>query len=155
MRIDGISAVAVILIASFAVDRITTGTLFFLSMIKPWNRLFPDPETIPEPAGRIKEEKKQKMLFFSLAAVFSALVIAYFGKVRIFQALGFPTNPILDSIITGLVLVAGADRLSGVWQLGAFGKGGPVKQPPIEIKGRLVLEEKEPGKKTAAVEKAA
>jgi len=155
MQIDGISALAVILIASFAVDRITQGTLFTLSLIKPWSRAFPDPKTITDRSARIKAEKKRKVWFFSLAAVFSALIIAYFGEVRIFRALGFPTDPILDSIITGLILVAGADRLSGVWQLGAFGTAEAPKQQPIEVTGRLVLEDNGSREGSASAEKAA
>ena len=41
--LDGVTVLAVILIASFAIDRIVTGTLIVLSFIPIWNRWFPDP----------------------------------------------------------------------------------------------------------------
>jgi hypothetical protein len=42
-KIDGVSAVALVLIVSFAVDRIVTAILFLLSYNAQWNRRFPIP----------------------------------------------------------------------------------------------------------------
>ena len=101
-QIDGVSAIAVILIASFGVDRIVTGLLFTLSFIKPWTRFLPNPTAIQNALERANAERKQKLVYFVFAGLLSGLVVAYLGKVRIFQALGFATNDILDSILTGL-----------------------------------------------------
>lgn len=147
-QIDGVSAIAVILIASFGIDRIVTGLLFTLPFIKPLRRIVPDPNTIQNVTERANAERKQKLIYFVLAAILSGLVVAYLGKVRIFQALGFATNDILDSIMTGLIMISGADRIAGILKM-AGAPGVEKSAPhPIEITGRLTLEG-ETGKKVA------
>jgi hypothetical protein len=69
MKIDGISALAVILIASFAIDRIVTGLLFLLSFLERWERAFPDPATVEDTLARVRAEKKQKLGYFIFAAL--------------------------------------------------------------------------------------
>ena len=61
MHIDGVSAIAVILIASFAVDRIVKGVTFGLSFVRPWVRWFPDPNAVDEPAERAIAARNQKL----------------------------------------------------------------------------------------------
>lgn len=143
MPIDGVSALAVILIASFGIDRVVTGSLFLLSFVKPWNRAFPRPSEIADTAERSRAERKHKLVYFILAGLLGGVVLAFFGEVRIFHALGFTrTNYILDSIMTGLILIAGADRISEVLKLAPGSPGEkPPSSPPIEITGRLILED--------------
>ena len=150
MKIDGVSAIAVILIASFGIDRIVMGLLFILSFMKPWDRVLPDPLTVQDTVERAKAEKKQKLLYFVCAGVLGGLVLAFFGEVRIVRALGFDKiNYVLDSIMTGLILMAGADRVAETLKMmpGATSieKSG---SRPIEITGRLILED-ETSKKVA------
>ncbi len=141
--IDGVSAIVVVLIASFAIDRIVTGLLFLLSFIKPWSRAFPDPATTKDTLERVSAVKKQKLIYFVFAGILSGLIV-YFGQVKIFDALGFEGKDeydILDNIITGLILMGGSDRVAAVLKTpGAPGidKSAPH---PIEITGRLTLEE--------------
>ncbi len=141
MQIDGVSAIAIILIASFAIDRIVNGLLFLLSLFKPWRKWFPDPNTIMEPGERANAKRKQTVLYFILAGILGIVVLAWYGEIRIFKAvLGRDINPILDTIVTGLTLVAGADRIAEIMKLpGAPGKEKPSSRP-VEITGKLVLE---------------
>ncbi len=143
MKIDGVSAIAVILIASFAIDRIVTGILFMLSFLKPWTRFFPDPTTITDAAERLATEKKHKFLYFGLAGILSIGVLAGYGGVRIFKVVAFPgIDPVLDTIVTGLILVAGSDRIATLINLGGASgaeRSAPASQP-IEITGKLILE---------------
>lgn len=141
MKIDGVSAIALILIASFGIDRIVTGLLFLLSFIKSWTRFVPDPTTMQDTLERAKAEKTNTLIYFVLAGILGGVVLAFFGEVRIFRAMGFDkTNYILDSIMTGLILMAGADRVAGLLKL--TGTPGVEKSTsrPIEITGKLILE---------------
>ncbi|MGH7768670.1 MAG: hypothetical protein ACREQP_14555 [Candidatus Binatia bacterium] len=140
MKIDGISAIAVILIASFGIDRIVTGMLFLASFCPPWTRLFPDPELIQEKAGRAAAAKKAKLIYFLMAGVL-AFFVAWLGEVRIFRAMGFTqTNAILDALMTGLILIAGADRIAEALKFPGFWSGEKSSAKPLEITGRLILE---------------
>ena len=145
MVIDGVSAIALILIASFGIDRIITGLVFILDFLPPWRNIFPNPEQIAENASRHRAERKRRFLYYVLAGILGGLILAYLGEVRIFRALGFDrTHPILDSAMTGLILIAGADRVAALLKIhGLPGarSGGEQDARPIEIRGRLVLEE--------------
>jgi len=147
MKIDGISAIAVIFIASFAIDRIVTGLLFLMSFVQPWRRAFPDPGTISEVTQRIQAERRQKLSYFVLAGILGILVLGWFGKIRIFSVSGFPNiDPVLDTIVTGLILVGGSDRIAAILKMSDL-KGQSKSSPqPIEITGRLTLEEPRSGR---------
>lgn len=135
--VDGVTAIAMIAIASFAIDRIVTGTLFVLSFAMTSL----DPDAIGDPARHRRAERIQRLLYVVLAGLLGILVIASYGNVRVLAALGIETDPLLDIVLTGIILVGGADRIAGVLKApGAPGVEKPSPQP-IQITGRLILEE--------------
>ena len=140
MKIDGISAMAVVLIASFAIDRIVTGLLFLLPFLKQWERVFPDPVTVNDAVERVRAEKKQKLVYFILAGLLG-IVVCWFGKLRMFSALGFPDMPqVFDILASALILTAGSDRIAAILNLPGAVEGEKTVTRPIEITGKLVLE---------------
>src|SRR5215468_2117356 len=139
-KIDGVSAIAVVLIASFAVDRIVTAILFLLAYNKRWDSRFPDPALQPEGELREKAARNRKLAYFCIGAALAIPLIAGFGRIRILAALGFPTNRYLDIIVTGLILIGGSERVAEMLKLGVPGEAkGEAK--PITISGKLVLED--------------
>jgi hypothetical protein len=153
-QIDGVSAIAIIMISSFAIERIVTGLLFLLSFFKPWTRAFPNPMIVSEIAERSSAEKKQRLIFFVFACLLGIPVLAGYGQVRILRAvLGNENiNYILDTIVTGLTLAAGSDRIADLLKMhGAPGREKPETRP-IEVIGKLILEE-EAGKKISGAQK--
>lgn len=55
-------------------------------------------------------------------------------------ALGIHSDPLIDTLLTGVVLVGGPDRITGL--LKAPGAEPQKEEPqPIEITGKLILEE--------------
>lgn len=146
MKIDGISAIAVILIASFAIDRITAGLLFLLSFIPLWRRVVPDPLEAKNEQEVVRAKKRHQLLYFTFAGFLGIIVLAWFGTVRIFSVLGFPQiDPILDTVVTGLILVAGSERISGLLEASSgFAGSAPAEKAepaPIEVKGTVTLED--------------
>jgi hypothetical protein len=136
-RIDGVSLLALFLIASFAIDRIVRGTLFGLSYIPAWRNIVPD--TTGAPAS-----KNERLAYMVMAGLLAVIVLGWFGKVRMLTALGFTqTHPMLDTLFTGLLLVGGADRVDGFLEkIGGGGAGAATQAAkPVEITGRLVLED--------------
>jgi hypothetical protein len=136
VRIDGVSAIAAILIASFAIDRVTTFLLFLASWVRRGGRRTRGSDLVAD-AGR------QRMPYYIVAGVLGAVVLGGFGDVRVLGALGFVSvNPYLDALITGLVLMVGADRASDLLQKFDVPGAAASKKPaaPIEVTGRLVLE---------------
>jgi len=133
MKMDGLTAVALVLIASFAIDRIVTAALFLASLMG----------ILREPGpGDAHSEKVHKLVYFVLAGILGVVVLGYFGNVRILRAMGLPdANPVVDWIVTGLLLMGGAERLSGLIQPGAAEKPDP-KPIPIEVTGTLTIEDR-------------
>jgi hypothetical protein len=145
MQIDGISAIAIILIASFAIDRIVTGLLFLLSFLHPWAQRFPEPVT-RDGAERIDAERKQKLVYFAFAGVL-AVFLGWYGNLRIFHASGFDVPGWIDAIVTGLLLMGGADRVAALLNIGGGGGESKSSQQPIQITGKITLEQP-PNKKS-------
>jgi hypothetical protein len=137
MKLDGVTAIALILIASFAIDRIVTATMFLLSFLIPPL----DPGSIEGLGARARAEKLYKLVYVTTAAVLAVGVVAHYGGVRILAALGMAPDPWLDTILTGIVLVGGSDRIAALLKLPGASDGERAAPPPIQITGRLTLED--------------
>ncbi len=124
-QIDGVSAIALILIGSFAIDRIVTALMFLLSFVK----------LAPEPAN----DRKYKLMYYSLATALAA-VILYYGHLRVLSAMKIEIDPLVDMVITGIVLVGGADSIAGLLKVPA-GDAPEAKPQPIEVTGKLMLDD--------------
>jgi hypothetical protein len=145
-RLDGVSVIAIIVIASFAIDRIVTGLLFLLSLNKRWSQRYPDPALTADPALRATQQNRLKVWYFTFAAILAIPVWAGIGQVRLLESLGFPTNRLFDVIVTGLILVGGSDRVAEVLKpAGARGAGAKAEPAPITIQGSLVIEDRNSG----------
>lgn len=138
MKIDGVTAIALVLIASFAIDRIVTAALFLAAFVG----LVPDPgQREPGPAGR-RDENVYKLIYFVLAGILGVVVLAYFGNVRVLRALGLlDANPLVDAIITGLLLMGGAERLSGLVQPATRSSVEKPEPRQIQVTGTLTVED--------------
>jgi hypothetical protein len=132
MKIDGVTAVALVLIASFAIDRIVTAVLFLATL----TNILREP-----PPGDARAQQLHKLVYFVLAGILGVVVLAFFGNVRILQAMGLQNiNPAVDAIVTGLLLMGGAERLSGLIQPGAAEKPEPTPVP-IVVTGTLTIKD--------------
>ena len=150
-RLDGISAIAVLLIAAFAIDRLVNVILFLLDFLPAWREAFPAPMLLPEGAPRMQAERRGKFVYFVLAFVFSIGVIIALSGVRtvdatgqtgsgILYALGFKQHWI-DVGLTMLILMGGAERISEALKNIDASKAISEKPAPIEITGKLTLDE--------------
>ncbi len=142
-RVGGITAIALIVLVSFAIDRLVRAFLFLMSYVSGWQRAFPDPE-LSEVTPSARAERNRQLVYFVLAGGLAIIAIAWLGQVRIFAALGFTNvNPLLDILVTGLILVGGAER-TGQLLTGLGGAAPQAKPPstPIEISGRLTIDDR-------------
>lgn len=143
MKQNGISLAAMIVLASFIIERAKSGILFMLAGSETWKRIFPDPSGLKEEALR-KAQRAQKVVEFSLAGALVIVALLAFPEVRVFNALGLGPNPPLDLALTWLILTTGSDKL------GEFLKGGgDLDKPepaPVKITGDVRLIEAEPAR---------
>jgi hypothetical protein len=109
--------IAIVLLASFAIERVVA-TFDFLM-----------------PGDALKSpKKKNKLTLFGLSALLGIIVVWLTG-VRILAVLNVKTEAAVDVVLTWMILVGGADKLS---QLLGGGSGGGNSQstqeiPPIKI----------------------
>jgi hypothetical protein len=141
-RVDGFSAIALVLVVSFAIDRLVRGLLFVLSYSSAWARRFPDPAFNNGPVSA-EAERNRRLIYFVLAGSLGMIALGWVGQVRILSALGFTNvNRWLDILVTGLILAGGAERTEQV--LKSLGASGPsteaTSREPIEIRGKLTIE---------------
>jgi hypothetical protein len=135
----GVSVVALMLLLSFGIDRIVAGILFVLSWSEKWRSLCPDPAEATDPHERAVAERKQKTAYFILAAAFSVGLLAMVGK-GVFTDMGFARGP-LDVLLTALIVMGGAERVSAFSALLHPGAEAQASEPPLHITGTLTLEE--------------
>lgn len=143
MKHDGITLAAMIVLASFVVERIKAGILFTLAGSGGWRRIFPESSGLKDEALRTAQ-RKQKALEFFLAGALVLAALLVFPQLRIFEALGLSPNGPLDFALTWLILTTGSDKL------GEFLNGGrELSRPepaPVKIVGDVRLIEAEPAK---------
>lgn len=164
--IDGVSALAALVIAAFAVDRFATACMFVLSLIPAFRDSFPSPGDAVSAASESHSEDKQefgrrinRVAYFSFALL-AAVFVVWVGQMGILEVLGFKeaavgagsgaagiaqvgsNHHIFDMALTVLILTAGADRVAGLLQLSGASVGGSAEAKPIEITGTLTIDGK-------------
>jgi len=112
--------IAIVLLASFAIERVVAATDFALD--------FALGKAKPE------ERRQRKLIRFCVSAVLGALVV-WLSRIRVLMSLQFvvPLRGV-DFFLTWLVLVGGADRIREM--IGDSGDGSEAKNkdvPPIQI----------------------
>lgn len=152
LTIDGVSAVAALVITAFAVDRFATAFMSMLSLLPSFRELFPSPGETPIEVGgpgdqsaqlliRRNGERRHRAFYFLFAAVGAAIVV-FIGKIGILDVLGFKqaeAHPYFDFGLTALILTAGADRVAALLQLSGASVSGQDEGKPIEITGSLTI----------------
>ena len=141
MKLDGVSAIALVLIASFAIDRLVTGVMFVITFAG----LLPDPAMQESASARISADRKYKLIYYLLAGVLGIFALAHYGHLRLLSALMPTVDPLVDTVVTGLALMGGADRLAEYMKIGAP-ESAKQTPPAVQVTGKLTLEEG-PGKK--------
>jgi hypothetical protein len=138
--------VGIILIAAFAIDRIVTG-LFFLLSYNTELRMILDPNSIEDPEAKESGAKLYRLIYAVCAGYLGIVIVAGVMGIRLSKIAGLELDPnagpvmgsMLDILVTGLLLVGGADRLADALKL--YGDKDSKPQAPIEITGRVVLEQ--------------
>jgi hypothetical protein len=148
---DGINLLTILLIASFAIERLSAGILFLLQLF----HLIADPNLVEDAAQRAQVKRRYILCHFVVSGILVIFVLLYMGDFRFLDALGLGNRtdlshvPVfLDHLLLAVVLVGGAEQMSAFLKMvGAPGGGADGRgAQPVEVKGKLILEES-PAKK--------
>jgi len=141
----GIQVAALIVIASFVIDRVTGATFFLLSLLDGWSRNFPDPATLDSPGERLAAQKRTKLAYYTFVGLLAAIFVFKFdiGVLRALQLGDYAQHPWLDHLFSILVLMGGSDQIAALLKSPHAGKALETTTPnkPIEVTGRLIVED--------------
>jgi len=135
----GPSVVALVLLLSFAIDRVVSFLLFALSYSERWRARFPDPAGLEDPTEKLDAQRRQKGAYFALAATFSIVLLGIVGQ-GVLGQLGFQVGR-LDTFLTALVLMGGAEQVAKFSGTLGASASPVVSEPPVRVSGTLTLEE--------------
>jgi hypothetical protein len=141
MPLDGVSALALLLLCAFVVERVVSGALF----VVPSLGVLPDPAQVEDAAARAAVERKYAYLRFFLSGALVAAILWQWSSLRIlalFSQLSDAVPAWLDPAVTWVVLMGGAERIAAFVRLPA---GGPAaekrEEQRIEVHGSLTLDD--------------
>lgn len=143
------SVLVLILILSFAAERVAQAIMFLLRVLPWWNRNFPDPLFLEDRYRQRRARNRLTLANTVLVAVIAAVPIWMFSELHLLDALtGQDTNRFIDMAVTLVVVIGGSDIVGRLLNVSGIGEvspvtgagGAPGKNDPIEINGRLVLE---------------
>jgi hypothetical protein len=140
-----IQVAAIVVIASFVIDRVAGGVFFLLSLVDAWNEWVPDPAARQDAGDKLAAQKRQKLIYYSFVAIL-ALSIVFAFNLRVLGALHVTENPPnvwLDQLFSVLVLMGGSDQIAALLKSPHAGKAVETTSTakPIEVTGRLTLDE--------------
>lgn len=140
------SALVLILVLSFAADRLAKAILFVLALTPAWSKRFPDPRLIRERERQVHVKNRLLLVYTVLVAAIAGTAIWMYPELRIIEMLSGPrTHDVIDIIVTVVVVMGGSDLVGRLVQVSGIGEVSTTspasgRNEPIEINGRLVLE---------------
>src|SRR5260370_27973015 len=146
MTRDGINLLTMLLIAAFAIERVSAGILFLLQLF----HLIGDPDLIEGGAQRAHAKRRYTLCHFAVSAILVIFVLLYVGDFRFLDALGLGNRadlsrvPIfVDHLLLAVVLIGGAEQMSAFLKM-VGAPGGSTRETgaqPLEVSGKLTIEE--------------
>lgn len=144
------SALVLILVLSFAADRVAKALLFILSLSPLFSRVFPEPKLVADGEKRVRAARRGLILYTLVVGTVAGAAVYFFPEIRVIEMLSGPqTHAFIDVVVTVIVVMGGSDLVGRIVQVSGLGEGtaasGPVgRNEPIEISGRLTLENPSP-----------
>src|SRR5262245_51011997 len=140
---SGIQVAAMLVIASFVIDRVTGGTFFVLSMFGAWNRIVPDRAAIEGSSDKASAQKRATLAYYLFVAVLATVFVLTFN-IEVLKALNVAVDPSWDRVFSVLVLMGGSDQVASLLKAPHAGKvlETSTKSQPIEVTGRLILDDR-------------
>ena len=144
--VNATSVLILIMILSFAADRLARGALIGLSMSAVWSRRFPDPDPIEDKAAKAAAIRKRQIAYTVMVGALAAVVLWLYRDLRLlFLLTGDRDLAVIDLVVSAVVIMGGSDLINRLVQLSGVNEAmaGPVstqKATPLEVSGKLELE---------------
>jgi len=141
----GIQAAALIVIVSFAIDRICGAVFFLLSVFDVWGAKAMEGDAAVSTEEARAAQQRTKLAYFTLAGVLAAIVV-FTLRISMLEALHVGEDmqhTWLDALFGILVLMCGSDQVATLLKSPHAGKAldTPAAKKPLEVTGTLTLVE--------------
>jgi len=153
MPLDGVSVVALLLLAAFVIERVVSAVLFVLPTVGICLEAT-QIEVVPSQTEaerqrhelwlKQRERRRQRTiayLRFFLSGAFAAAIIWQYPTLQVLHLFGLKPANWLDWLVTGVVLLGGAERIAAFVKPPQAVPQGKAKEPPVEVTGTLTLED--------------
>ena len=145
--ITGTTALTILAIGSIVVDRISTGTLWMLSLSDVWDRSFPNPSTLEKPRDQNWAQAKLIAIYYAIATLVTMILLSFFCDLELLGAIGFEPvdqsdlflSRTIDRYISGAIIIIGAERVAQWLQLPGTPAAAAAALQPMVISGNLTL----------------
>jgi hypothetical protein len=142
------STLVLILVLSFAADRVAKAIMFGLALLPKVGPYFHPPEYLRDQEMKVHRKTRLLIFYTVLVGAISAAAIYQFPELHIIRLLTDIETDWIDPAVTTIVVMGGSDLLGRLVQISGLGEGATAAPPggssrnePIEISGRLVLEQ--------------
>lgn len=139
------SVLVLILVLSFAADRLAKALVFGARMIPEIRQRLPEPEGIDLPLVRAAARRREALVYAVLVGVLAGLALLLYPEVRLVRMLAGPqAHPAVDIVVSLAVVMGGSDLVGRVVSVSGLGEGlapppSPGRDGPVEIVGRVEL----------------
>lgn len=147
--VNATSALVLILILSFAADRVARGVLMGLSLLPTWRARFPDPAGLEDKAAKAEATRRRTIAYTVIVGGLAGLILWLYQDIRLIGLLtGQRDIAVVDIVVSAVVIMGGSDLISRIAGLSGINEAMPLRGPqsaPVEISGRIELENTERG----------
>jgi len=150
------SVLVLIMVLSFAADRVARAIMLTLRLIPAWTRRFPDPLnfTKDQELERARARRRLDIAYTLVVGAIATAAIYAFPDLHIIRMLTRADVPAaIDIAVTVIVVMGGSELLAKIVQLSGLGDAamaptaqaasGSGRSDPIEISGRLIVEQEQ------------
>ncbi len=126
----------IFLLALFGIDRLTRAVLYFV----PVERLIGRLER--RLLGKEDGETRESAIGYYVVAFFLSLFVVGVGNIRLLGLLNPGFTPVLDNILSAVVVATGGEGLSQLLELGEPGRlarAAPTAPQPLQVLGDVNL----------------
>jgi hypothetical protein len=166
--IDGVTALTLLLIGSFVVDRLACFLLVLLSLYRPFRDRFPAPAAVPpEQTERRGKARLNRIIVYYVLAVLIAIALLCRLDLALLEPLGVNLAEtvtqglsedaanrmndwyhFLDRCFTGLIIIIGAERVAQWLNMPGTPGARPNQTEPVLVSGEMFLRQEDELEKT-------
>ena len=144
--VNATSVLILILILSFAADRIAKAIVALLSMTSGFQAWSPSPEGLDDAADKAKALQKRMIVHAALVGAMAVAILWLYPQIRLLKMLTAQHGlGVIDLVVSAVVIMGGSELIGRLLSVSSVNDAmmpvaGRANASPVEITGKLELE---------------